>query len=612
MTAVVAAASSPVYVDSPDVEFRGDGPGSQVMVVGASGAPAFVVGVPRVSANGFAPGPAVRPDLFGRLDATAAPSRGRRWGVEIGPTSLWQVGGALDRGQVSPRHGFPVTDGWAETKRITVELAVAAPPGRATVSPGFFLGTGVDGGPPGYPFQVVVQPDGTWAFRISTQQDPYGPCSGTVAVFTAPPARGTRRITIQADATGPATTIAAWVDGVRAAGRVTAEGPAPGASRSFARNIQAAFVVGQVPGRGTPPFGQPVPAATLLGLCVSPTLRYDTSGAPGSPQERLDGQRTIPDAYRYFPWTNQAPAITDPKYLAALNLTEDPSAARAHLSVSSSTGHGSVMFVADPDQYGAGRGLGNQAGNALKDLSIDAGLYGAGVLQAGGVLTMRYEGCRINGGPYAIAVPPQGANYPTTISGCTLQGSEACFLGWFSVVRLRDTTFTRTGRVGILTTGSSVDADTIDVAFSCPNQESFAQHYAGEYGGAYTYRNVAVDNEARPLARSGFSCARSPYGTTRLRLTDIYFAQLGKGAPFIDLDDAAPPPNSWTHQPAVLIASGLRSDGACLAPVRVNGPGWGGSVRDSVLGGGVVSTGRYGAARVTFVDPTAPSDPPPR
>lgn len=598
-----SAFNSPVYADSPSVEFIGDGPASRIGASATNGVIPFVIGVPRVSANGFTPGPAVRPDLFGRLDSTAASAAGQRWGLEIGPTFLWQVGGAFDRGGTSPKWGSQVLDGYAETRQLTVEVAFAAPPGQTAVAPGFFVGCGQSTGAPWAPWMINSWAGG-WSVGLTTQAVPYGPTCSTTATFQLPVGTGTRRLTAQMDATTATPTIAVWVDGVRVPiDSTTIQGdPGPAATRTFVRNVNWAFLAGQTLGGVTPPFGQkPVPW-TLLGLATSGSLRYDSTGAVGSAQARLDGVANVPDAYRYFPAGNQSAAVTDPKFIASLALDDNPTLAARHMRVANPSGHYSLAFIGDPNQYGAGVGEGAQTGNKLKDLAIGSGLYGAGVLMAGGVLGCRYEGCQISGGPYAIATPPQGANYGHVIRDCTLQASEACILGWFSSYLLRDCTLVRTGRVGILTKGSSIDVDNLNVAFSSANQESLAQHMQGEWGGMYFYRAVYVDNEDIPFSRSGILCQRSPYTTTRLRLTDVYLAQVGTGLPFIDLDDSVASTNTGGWSPAVLIASGL-STGNVGAAARMNGPSWTGAVRDSILPA-PQSVGTFGAPIVQYISPT--------
>ncbi|HEX4609299.1 MAG TPA: hypothetical protein VH092_13945, partial [Urbifossiella sp.] len=387
---------SPVYCDSSYVEFWGDGRGSRLMASPTFGHPVFVVGIPRVSADGFTPGPAVRPDLFGLLDATAAPSAGKLWGLAIGPTFLWQHGGALDRGGPSPTRPPPTCDGFSETSQLTVEWAIGPAPGATAVPAGTWAGVqgcyAVNG----------MDAKGGYAF-VFTSVGPDGGPAQALARFAAPNPAGLKRITVQADltpASGPV--VAAWVDGVQVA--VTPTGLA--GPRTFARNEFAAFTAGCAISGPTaqPPFGVATVAPhNLYGFCLSRSLRYAV-GAAGSAQARADGQ-PITDAYRYFPTRNVAmnrPAITDPQFLAFLALTENPALARRHMQVAGGSDYGSVAFVGDRGMFPGGSGLPTQLGNAFRDLSVVGDRYGQGIEVSGGVLGLTMEGVDAEGGAYGV------------------------------------------------------------------------------------------------------------------------------------------------------------------------------------------------------------------
>src|SRR5206468_2593612 len=99
----------------------GDGRGgAQSSVIrGADGyaGPIFVTGLPR----GIPPDASYRPDLFGKLDRSAAPRPGRRFGLRTGGDLFaMSQGSPLTHGGMSrANRGSP--DYWRETEFLTVE-----------------------------------------------------------------------------------------------------------------------------------------------------------------------------------------------------------------------------------------------------------------------------------------------------------------------------------------------------------------------------------------------------------------------------------------------------------------------------------------------------------
>ena len=594
---------TPISFPRGNIELIGDGPGSRIMAVGTSGHPVVTIGFPDTSANGFAPGPSVRPDCFRVLDSTAAPSAGKRLGVAIGPAFLVGYGCAFDRGGPVVQGQSP--DSWTQTSTLTIDAAIAPAAGATTIPAGCWIGS-----PNG--FGLWSRGNGLYQFYFRTQARRFAPHVTTTCSFTAPNLDGLKRISIQLDLTGengPA--VAAWVDGVQV--RVGLSGQPTKGPLTLAQNLVDPYGIGWVDGQPCAPFGQKTSPFNILGHCFSRTPRYKVSD-PGTAQQRADGQ-PINDRYRYFPIANvgagQA-AVTDPGYIAALAL-DDPATSR-WLRVAGGNDYDSKMYLGDPGLYGPGAAMPTQGGNATRNLAIYAGTYGPAILTRGGILDLTIEDCTAKGGPYALATFPGGANYGNTMRRCKLAAWEAALALHWGGWRLREIDVNSGGRAVIRAKGCSIDASDLSVWQSSANQEYFAQLLTDEYGGSDSFRNVMIDNEDIGYAGAIFLMQRHPYGITRLRIEDCYAAQVGPASPYIDLDDVAGPPNSWTWQPAILAASGLRSDGACLASARGNGPGWVGRVTESVLPA-AASTGAYGASTVSYVNPLAtpsavPASPP--
>ena len=590
-----------VYLDGNNLSVVGDDPPG-AMNGDYKGWPMVLLGFPRVSAGGFTPGPVVRPSLAGILDASATATP--RWGLNIGPTFLFSMGSVLDRGDSwTIANGATVTDAWALTPAFTLDVAMLPPAGAAALPPWCFVGLGWP--PTMAPFGLMSGANpGQFRFYLSTQAAQFGPVTTTQYNFTSPDPTGLQRATVQVDVsqpTGPV--VVAWVNGTQVV--CTPTTAPPKTKVSLNQNINKAFCVGQSSdGQDTPPFGRPVPPWTLCGLGISKSARYAV-GVAGSVQARADGYPTVTDAYRYFATSNRgvsAAASLDLLAMAGLPLTENPATGQRHLSIQYHgwDAGGGLALIGDQGQPTGAAGTGN--GVRFRNVSLACGgNYGAAVL-AFSPLNNTYEDSTFSG-RYGICYVPGSANYTHAFRRCSITGKDSGVTGYRSSFTLDDTTFGSNGRVAILTQGSSVTANNTTVTTVGPNQESFAQFLTGEYGGTYSLRNTTVDNEDNSYSLAGILCDRTPYGTTRLRVEDVYFAKMD--APIVKLRDVAPlsvDPTHATWSAAVFIGSGLRCDGAALAAVQCDGPGWTGKLTDSYVGG-VMSLGMYGPAKIEAIDP---------
>ena len=176
------------------------------------------------------------------------------------------------------------------------------------------------------------------------------------------------------------------------------------------------------------------------------------------------------------------------------------------------------------------------------------------------------------GGLFGVASFPTGAGYPINLRRCTLQGTDAGFWGFRSIVRMQDIAWRNNGRASIRTFGCSVDLTRGWVASGSPGMESFLQARSEEYGGNFTFRNVVVDNEDVGYALAPVFCEAHPGGTT-LRIEDASFARVGP-VPAIRLRQLSADRKGW------LAASMIGAKGG-TSLVESDGSGWVSAVKDS-------------------------------
>lgn len=665
----------PIFSDASCVRWLGDGRGgAQSSVIrGADGyaGPIFVTGLPR----GTPPDSSYRPDLFGKLDKSAASKPGQRAGVRTrGDLYAMSQGSPLTHGGMSSGNRGSA-DYWQETDFLTVEAAVEGFNGGKM--PLAFVGAG-NGVQAPEPFVLSCGGNGTYTLFVGYQTERWGAVK--VASYTFPDGGATGLVRVTCQANLQAGTVAAWVNGVQVAtkGPKLPPGvrfPEPGTAPKD--NVHAFHVNGQYypAAHGSADFA-------LYGLSVSKTLKYADLG-PGSPQtphpQLCGGLLTIPggltggtfalnfggkatppipanpttdqvrraveavvgagrvavgydpnwrawrltgvgvdlsgtpgcgdgsgltgclvsDAYRYFPGlaAHADGATVDPWNVAQLPFTEAPGT--RHLAVAGNyTVASGSLFLLNGETGGP---ITSQV--TFEGLEIDGGpAYGTGVMMWHSLET-RFLDCNIRGGLWGVANLIFGANYQIYLRDCLLTGFDAGFLGYRATLKADTITFGNNGRWAMRLQGCNVDARHINVAASGNPQHGLVRMTSDGYGGTNTFDDVSADNEDRGYELAGFYCEAHNYGVTRLRISDAYFASMGAATPVVRLSDAAPQPNSWTWQPAIMIASGLRCDGPASASVASDGPRWSGAVRDSFLPP-PVGLGTYGPSKVLHYDPT--------
>ena len=127
--------TKPIYLDSSNIEIRGDGAGSVVYMIGGAH-PVFIVGVSRVATsyvNGVATpvsiGTANRPDCFGVLDKTAAAAAGTVWGLRTYNNTFVQFQGSAISAGAAVAGATSFSDNWGTTNQLTIEFCIQPPAG---------------------------------------------------------------------------------------------------------------------------------------------------------------------------------------------------------------------------------------------------------------------------------------------------------------------------------------------------------------------------------------------------------------------------------------------------------------------------------------------------
>jgi len=592
---------STVWVDHDHIEIRGEGPGSQVRTEAGMNHPLFLFGLRRESKTTFekkeyaaVADARYRPDLFGRLDASAVPGPGQRWGFRTrGEALILAIATPLSDG---PKHSTgTASDHWTECPALTMEFAYQAPGDHLANKTVLFGLNSVHPDEPAPFFLYVGDDPGRVYLRFATQSEPLGARTTRAASFLVPPGRGARRVSVQIDLR--AAKVAAYVDGLQ----VAVDGHRLGADfrpgLRLAENDLFPLLVGGG-GGDTPTLGRlNEPDWALYGLLLSRTARY-RDGAPGTPQRRADGDSgRIDDRYRYF-----TPEADDPGQIGHLTFADDPAARGRALSIQGGPASGnarSVAFILH--QLGGNNGgIGH---NAVRDLNlVGGGPYGQN-LAIGAVLDMSITGVTSADAYHAIGSFPLGANYVVRLEDCRLKGNDSGYYGAYQILWARNISFIIAGRVTMRFAGSVVKMQNMMVSFHTPGHQSTIKIHASEYGGNYTFDHLNVDFEGYTYEHTPIYCEVHPYmPMTTLRLTDVLLGTVGEDKPLITLREH--PLGSGKAYLSVdnIITYSKRA----AAVVDVDGPMWTGEVRGIAAGAGTPMLryrGKPGtASRIIFRD----------
>jgi len=578
--------SKTVWVDQDNIEIRGEGWGSMVIMDNYSKHSVFQFGLKRVErifVNGaYAPltvDATYRPDLFGKLDTSVVNAAGQMWGIRTNANSCVQFqASAMNAGISSAADKF-TADNWGETSKLTVEFCVEPPTGQQFPLAAPLLGLGSILGNPS-PFAMSIWDDPQKIivmFRTSDiDANPNSPTryfGFSLAGATAP-----YRIAVQLDL-GNAV-CSAFVNGVQVALTnqtnlsPTSSPPfVPNNGLTFATNEYAPFLIGANGPQPVGAGGQTAVDLRVYGLRLSNTIRYQNNSA-GQAQTRIDSPATpINDAYAYFG--------KDANTICFLKGTDNPATSGRVVSVQHGPSatldaitSGYIIHSVNPTPV---------MGNAVRDLQVVASNGFGQAISVANALEFTVENVKATGGYHGIGSIFSVANYNIYIRNCWLQGYDAAYFGVQQIIDARDVYCGTSGRVTLRHVGCSANWQNVFVAFANPNAECIFKGHSWGYGGNLAITNLFVDFEGQTLSKAAIYCEAVAYvPATSLVLKDIFLGTIGPNAALVMLKDFS---NNDTvfHRCWVSIENLQAYTDTYLAAVDVDGPRWHGEMNGIAL-----------------------------
>jgi Pectate lyase superfamily protein len=612
--------SRSIWVDSDNIEIQGEGWGSLVWLNGYFKQPVFIFGIRRIehaTVNGQVVTAQIdasyRPDLFGKLDTSAAPTPGAKWGIRTNGSSFVQFQANSLSSGVKSSAGYPYLDNWTETTKLTLEFCIDPPDGQNFPPLTPLLGMG-DIIYETSPILVYVSEDPTQlqvTFRTNDQDSglfsPKRAYTISLAGSTPP-----FRIALQFDLDNAVTT--AFVNGIQVAptssSNLDPSSPCPftpGSGLRFSQNESYPFLIGAHGWKGpTSPTIATVSGIDLrlYGLRLSNTIRYRSNGT-GQHQQRVDSPTSsINDAYAYFG--------NDANTVYYLSCSDNPATSGRNVTAinGSSANYPGITTGLFLNTTNAG-GI---FGNAIRDIAVMGAGDAGQTICLGGVLEMVIENVMAASGFNGIGSWNMYSNYIVYLDNCWIGGSDAPYYGAFQLTDARNVYFYTSGRVSIRYLGGSGNWENAFVSHGGPNNECVAKLRNGTLGGSFAFSNIHVDFEGETLSLAGFYCeALGLWPSTCLRLTDIYLGSTGPTASLIMLRDGNYPLPNPNVSPCRLVVDNLQcTDTTYRALVDVDGPLWYGDVYggDPQQGTRFVDQGTWGSNANVLVHETLFVAPP--
>lgn len=537
----------PVLWDTSSVTIKGEGPDSTLAPAGASAFPALVVGM-SPAPMGHAMTTDHGADAFGRLDASAAPSPGRRWS--------WRNRDDTHLAAWASQWNLGPAEGWSSVKSLVVELALdasAIPINRAHLC-------GMSTGPEARPWFVYGTPG-----RVNLRLRLRGRAAPLEVAVPYTPAAKVERFGFQIDfAAGAAL---GWHDGAIA----PLLGDPPPAGSRLADNENEPFHVGGSGSSAAHWFGEffqgnASPDLDLLGLRVGAADRYAAAPA-GAPLARLDGG-PVNDDYAYF--------AADSGTVGVLPLDEDPATLAGERTIRSESG---LTFNGQGARYGVLYAVDRMHSTEytevedvrLEDLTFRCGPFHGDALTIAAALHVRADRVRFLGGAHGVGTPNWLANYYHHFNNCTFQGSDASLYLWKAQGTFRDCESLYLGRRTLWLVGSRVAVEhwPMPNAWLSANRPE-ALLYA--WGGETSALDVAADIEDGGSPTAGLFWAVATDWENTPSGAFLELARCGAGSPLktvplVRLDSR---PNYKLGQARVRDCWTM---GPCAATVQTSG-GW--------------------------------------
>lgn len=575
--------NKPVYVDQDNITIQGEGTGTVILMAGGCHS-VFIFGVRRVQQaliNGnYVPltiDASNRPDLFGKLDASAAPTPGASWGLRTNGNSFVQFhAGPMSCG-VSTAASATYLDNWSETSKLTLEFCIEPPDGKQFLPFTPILGMGGHNPVIAAPF-VVSSWDAPNKFSVMFRTSDLDSTGIRAFNFTLGAATQPFRIALQFDLDNAV--LSAFVNGVQIALAEpnnlspTSNTPfAPGLGLKFAPNEHHPFLIGADGINGTY-NGSTGTDLRVYGLRLSNTIRYQNNG-PGQRQVRADTPSTpINDAWAYFGY--------DSNTVCFLAGADNPATAGRMVSVRNGRavvdGLTSGLFIHSVYPI-------NVANNAIRDLTVVCqNGFGQGI-SIGAVLEMTVEGVKSYGGYHGIGSINTVVSYFLYIYKCNLQGTDSAYYGAFQLMYARDINIESAGRNTIRHLASGSRWDNVLISRGSPVTECAFKACAGDYGGDFILSNWVVDFEGESLTRAAIYCeAHGQTPATGLNLLNVFLGTIGTGKSLVQLKDTSPE-NPGLHKCWLKVDNLQAYTNDYLGAFDVDGPLWYGEVKGVALDG---------------------------
>jgi hypothetical protein len=563
--------ASSVYIDSPNIVFQGEGPGTMISsgnlvrvpgVLGNVACPIFALGFRRPSTIGgtFAANYATyRPDLFGKLDTSIAGSAGKRWGFRNNTNAFVIAHGSpFSHGGASPTIANS-PDFWAETNTLTIDFAVEGFASGVIPATTTLFGAG-DDNLHAYPIFVRIGDSGQYEICLQTQQTRFGPVTTTRISNLGAQVAGVQRVTIQFNLI--AGTLTVWVNGLQTSTQAI---PAGG---HFAENDDYPFFVGGPTGFASC-WSLVSHDFAVYGLAFSSVLRYTVS-TNGSIQVRTSTGTSfsgVLDNYRYIGNDGRDPPF------AYFFFCEAPNVNDPMIFIGGSGGGAQPAFIATTQGGGFIGPLG------LADMRLVASRgYGAPVF-IDVALNVTLDNLDLVGGLWAVANIPHTNNYVVLLNHCyfTVGNGDAATCFYETIARMRDCVINSGGRANNRFRASDVVIDGMFIAGCEANvQFSIARTHAGDNGGQYQFSNILQDNEGTPYPSRAVIMCEADLTGCYLGLNSVEGAEAGF-APFLMLDSGS----NARNLPSNVI--NIVNSGSMLGStfVQTNGSAWSGTFNNT-------------------------------
>jgi hypothetical protein len=578
-----------IWVDHNNIEIQGDGWGTVVTMTGSNKMPVFIFGIERVQyypSNGslvpIQVDATYRPDTFGKLDTSAAPAAGVKWGLRTNGNSFAQFQGGPISAGVASAAGYLYSDLWSETSKLTVEFCCEPPDGQQFPLNAPLLGIGTIPYEPS-PFTVSIWDDPNKVMVVFRTSDMPTGSSNNFRLFTfsLAGANPPYRIAIQFDLENAVLT--AFVNGVQVPlGNLDPAYLAPPSypftpqsGLKFVTNDHFPFMIGMSGINGSYGGASPVDLR-VYGLRLSNTLRYQNNG-PGQRQVRTDAPATaVNDAFAYFG--------SDANTICFLQGTDNPTTSGRVVSVQ----HGNVAVYG-----GISSGLiihtiggpGTVSNNAIRDICVQGSHAHGQVITIGSVLEMTIENVKAFDGFHGIGSFIMGASYNIYLRNCWLAGADAGYFGAIQLMYAREIMFGGSGRVTMRHVGVGARWDSVFVSEYDPVCECIFKARSYPYGGNYSITNLLVDFEGPTISRAAIFCeAHAGTPATSLLLKDIFFGTIGSSASLVMLNDVTPEGGDF-HKCYLSVENMQVYSGPYLSAIDVDGPLWCGEVSGVALTG---------------------------